>query len=116
MIESSPATNASGSSSAIEASEFPVEPPLELGIKRRPAIVRRDRFRHGPAPAPAPDQNRDHDGAGEQARERQEPREPVEPFARRRSQNRRAELRNELVFDLAFRDTGVRASLDEPLN
>src|SRR5215204_6175887 len=116
MIDSSPATNASGSSSAIEARELPVEPALELGIERRPAVLRRDCLGNWPAPAPTPDQDRDHHGAGEEPYERQEPRQPVEALTRRRRQNRRAELRDELVLDLPFGDTRVCSCLDEALD
>ena len=40
----------------------------------------------------------------------------MEALARRRSQNRRAELRDELVLDLPFGHTGVCTCLDEPLD
>ena len=86
----------------------PTPPPIAAPNPGRPAAA--------PAPAPAPDEDRDHHGAREEPHERQEPRQPVEALTGRRRENRRAELRDELVLDLALGDAGSRSCLDEALD
>src|SRR5215210_2981995 len=111
MIESRPAKNAAGNS-AIEAGELTIELPLELRVQARPPVRGRGYGGGRSRAAPAPDQRRNHGGADKEPRERQEPREPVEPLPRRRREDGRPELVDELCLDLLLR----RAGLDTPLD
>src|SRR5437588_12880044 len=89
-----PAPKAAAMRSAIEAGERLVNAPLELRIEplRRLGIARA---------APAPDACADRRGGDEDAGDRQPPREQVEALPRRRREDRLAELRDELLLDLA---------------
>src|SRR5207302_7843670 len=90
-IETSPARNATGIRSAIEARELFVEPALELRVERPP--IERDRARNAfwllaPA-APPPGERADDAGRAENPGQRQHPGEQVEAVRRRRRRDPR---------------------------
>ncbi len=63
--------------------------------------------------APAPGRPAERDGAHQQAADRQQPGQEVEPSLRRRGEHRRTELGDELRLDLALRVTGGDPLADE---
>src|SRR4051794_14365977 len=114
MTEISPARNATGSFSTIEAGELLVEAPLDLGVERRAGGRRREPAAVA-APRPVPRGAREDHRTHGDAEEREQPGQQVEPVLLGDAEDRLAHVvgrADEAVDDLAARLAGRDAAAD----
>src|SRR4051812_28958941 len=97
-----PTANATGTRLTVEASKLFGHATIQLRVERRSGRDARQLSRARPAPGEPPEHQRAEPGTDE----RQHPREQVEPVLRRLREDRRPELQDELVLDLALRVAG----------
>ena len=94
----------------VEARELLVHSSLERRAQRgRPA-------RRITSTAPVPGKRGEHERPADEAHERQQPREQVEPLRRRRGQDLRPVLGDEVVLDLLLRVAGLDPQRNEVLD
>src|SRR6266487_102348 len=113
MTDTSPARNAIGSFSAIEARELVVDSPFELGVERRRGAGRaRGRPHARPAPGAAADRQRPEQGSPD----RQEPSDQIEAVRAWDAVDPVSQLAGESAFDPALRPAQRNVRANEGLH